>query len=1002
MGPPLFERIKNVVDAKKQKMKWQRITAAMAILVFALTAYLLVYPALALVDREDASVAEAVVSETAAEAPHAESAEAAQDTGEPAAAEEASASEAASEEGNAAEASETENTETDISGTDDSKPDEKEAADKADAEKDAEKTEEEQSAEEKADAPISRLSIPVTVTWEDEPTGNVEVKLLADGEEKETVLITAKDEWKHTFEDLPQRRAEDVSDNEAAEETDEESDREENASKDIEYTIEAEIVAYDEEKLTEQPEDGVLARAGKRAGRRARAVAEEKPPLDYETTVSGSMDKGFEVKNMLRVANGVTPVNDGNIYEETEFYRENPLGIIGGFHLVGFESVETRAHTNGNILTDKLKYQSNFGTNNLPKEVSYFRQLETQAGSLVMGNDRDRSVTVIGRSINVGTTDNGNAWTLNGKKVDRPSKRNNPNGLWQDDAADFIDLAQVKADTEEINRELSYYTDANTIAHFEDGNNQYLEILDPSGVNVFNLNPNWLSGNSPLRIRGFEHGKRATAIINVDLRGHNDFQLNKGSLLYYTDGSQAATWEVTEWQDGNVIWNFYDSSKSDRQYRGTLSNNEATTALMLAPNATYDIRSNLNGSVIAKKIIVSAESHRTDFTGETIEHSLSFVKVNENGNPLQDATFELHKSSPNGPVHGQPITTGADGKLFCRNLERNTDYYLVETAAPPGYQTINGWIVKIHVDNRFKVTVERNSSLPSDLYDPDTKEIKNNENHEPDIDVFFTKTGPNGVLLSSATFELREGSENGTVHGTVTTEGNGEISFTGLQKTKTYYLVETAAPSGYQKIDPWIVKIEVNAQGEKTITGNPDLEDGVFNQSTLTIENKKSTTEITVQKKWQNAQGQEVDKESGEVTVQLYKKIHRNGQITDVFVKDIVLNPGNGWQHTEPNLPLFGTYTYWQGWQQLTGTETYTYYVNEEQVPDGYTVSYSAENSTGVVSGTLTVTNKAGFDTTLPSTGGSGTTPYRLAGFLFILAGIALCIKKYSISKGGE
>ena len=71
-------------------------------------------------------------------------------------------------------------------------------------------------------------------------------------------------------------------------------------------------------------------------------------------------------------SNGVTPVTRANSYEKTGFYRENPFGIMGGFHLVGFNSVETKAHTNGNILTNLLKYRSNFGTSNL-EEVSYIR-----------------------------------------------------------------------------------------------------------------------------------------------------------------------------------------------------------------------------------------------------------------------------------------------------------------------------------------------------------------------------------------------------------------------------------------------------------------------------------------------------------------------------------------------------------------------------------------------------------------------------------------------------
>lgn len=1134
MGPPLFERIKYFIDEKKRKKKWQRITAAMAILVFALTAYLLIYPALALVGQEGAAVGKTPISELIEQAETLEAPEEASESSTASEEEAASEADTEAEESPSVTDKADEEADADAAKDDDSKTDEKTASDKSDKEdtkKDAEKSDEKKSSKEKTEATEAHRSIPVTVVWDDEPTGNVEVKLLADGKEKETVLITKEDDWAHTFEDLQRHRQEDTSDEKAEEKTaekaaDEEkdTDSEKAVSKDIKYTIEAKIVEYDDKKLTEQKEDGFLTKANKRVRRMARAVAarEEKSTLEYDTKVTGSMAKGFEVNNMLRVANGVVPVTNANTYEKTDFYKENPLGIIGGFHLVGFESVQTKAHTNGNLLTNKLKYESNFGTNNLEKEVSYFRQLESNASSYVMGNDKNKSVIVIGKGINVGTADHGQSWTLNNTKADRPSKTNNPNGLWQDDTTEFVNLAQVKADTEQINRELSYYTEnANVVPHLEDGNNQWLEILDPSGVNVFNLDPSKLSGNSPFRIRGFEKGKHATAIINVDLKGRNDFQLTKGSLLYYTDGTQAATSEVTEWQDGNVIWNFYDSSKHDRQYQGTLSNNEATTALMLAPNANYDIKSNLNGTVIAKNIIVSAESHRTDFTGKTIEHPLSFTKVGENNRPLSGATFELRKGSENGSVHATVQTTG-NGDVTFRNLTKNTDYYLVETQAPPGYQKINTWIVKIHVDNRLKVTVTRNPSLPQNLYDPDTKKIKNTK--EQSIGVSFTKVGLNNIPLKNATFELRKDHDNGIVHARVTTDHTGVLSFKNLEKNKTYYLVETNAPPGYAVINKWIVKVEVSGSGNVTVTRNPILNDYVYHASTMTIENKpiekpsikvekvdkdnhdkklgqakfilekynpntaeyeavpnaeyttddltgsfeikdltynnayrlkeirppngyemikeyheflinhedlhiygwnvpkdfkgeyftepgtlklvienkKVTTEITILKKWLNANGDEVEKQSGEITVQLRKKINRNGQMSDVFVKDIRLHPGNNWQHTETGLPLSRPYTYWSGGQQHTGTETYTYYVKEVHVPDGYTVSYSDNNTVGITSGTLTVNNKAGFDTTLPSTGGSGTVPYRLAGFLLMLVGIALYMKKYSISKGGD
>ena len=47
-----------------------------------------------------------------------------------------------------------------------------------------------------------KLDIPVTKTWLGTPAASVDVKLLADGAEKETVTLTATDNWTHTFTNL--------------------------------------------------------------------------------------------------------------------------------------------------------------------------------------------------------------------------------------------------------------------------------------------------------------------------------------------------------------------------------------------------------------------------------------------------------------------------------------------------------------------------------------------------------------------------------------------------------------------------------------------------------------------------------------------------------------------------------------------------------------------------------------------------------------------------------
>lgn len=74
---------------------------------------------------------------------------------------------------------------------------------------------------------------------------------------------------------------------------------------------------------------------------------------------------------------------------------------------------------------------------------------------------------------------------------------------------------------------------------------------------------------------------------------------------------------------------------------------------------------------------------------------------------------------------------------------------------------------------------------------------------------------------------------------------------------------------------------------------------------------------------------------------------------------------------------------------------TYYYYVTEDPV-SGFTTTYSENNTTGIQTGVITVTNKK--DKTngyvLPSTGGVGTVPFYVIGaILAIFAIVALVVR---------
>ena len=93
---------------------------------------------------------------------------------------------------------------------------------------------------------------------------------------------------------------------------------------------------------------------------------------------------------------------------------------------MGFSSVTTSAHTNGNILTDTLRYQSNFGTNGV-EEVSYIRKIEfLSGGGFSSTYSTTDSLLVVGTEVPVGTADNGTPGPLTAARWTRPCEASIP------------------------------------------------------------------------------------------------------------------------------------------------------------------------------------------------------------------------------------------------------------------------------------------------------------------------------------------------------------------------------------------------------------------------------------------------------------------------------------------------------------------------------------------------------------------------------------------------
>lgn len=380
--------------------------------------------------------------------------------------------------------------------------------------------------------------------------------------------------------------------------------------------------------------------------------------------------------------------------EFSAYYNANsPIGTAGSFHIVAFEEAHLTAHTNGNVLARDLYAGSNFGTNNLANELSYVQNYKSVHSTSASSMEH---VLVIGSENKVEFADNGNAFAVNGTKIDKPKY------LIQDkdtSNAPFIDLARVEMEVRQISSKLNNFTDANlTYTSSSELQASYckLELKKASSVGVIHYTAAEVAkqlGNY-VQIDGFKKGYNGTVVINVDCTGVTEINMPQARVVI--DGEEQGVNEVTEFSAGKVIWNFINAE-------GVTINTHLKTGMVVAPGATVNINQNLNGTVVADIINVKAESHRTDFTGNVVEpdedveekeYYITVQKIETGfaGTTLPGAQFDLYEwASSDGTtydwvkVNSETLTTKDNGTMTLRNLKKSAAYKLVETKSPEGY-----------------------------------------------------------------------------------------------------------------------------------------------------------------------------------------------------------------------------------------------------------------------------------------------------------------------------
>lgn len=241
-----------------------------------------------------------------------------------------------------------------------------------------------------------------------------------------------------------------------------------------------------------------------------------------------------------------------------------------------------------------------------------------------------------------------------------------------------------------------------------------------------------------------------------------------------------------------------------------------------------------------------------------------------------------------------------------------------------------------------------------------------------------------------------------------TTDANGHITITksNLPSTftegKFYYFKETKAPSGYELPDsPRKYYFYYNTENTITPTG---VLSGAVNLAKVSdsayVENEKiKTIDLTINKKWFTADGDETSRSDGSITYDVIQvATAKDGTSTEsTYLSGETLSHDDDWTKTYTELPVSGT-------DSSGNAVTYTYYVKENAV-SGYDTSYTNSNNDVPTeeaadmaiasdSATITIRNTAQKQYNLPETGGSGVKMHYVLGAALVLLTTGLIILK--------
>ncbi|HFR3896084.1 TPA: SpaA isopeptide-forming pilin-related protein [Streptococcus suis] len=207
---------------------------------------------------------------------------------------------------------------------------------------------------------------------------------------------------------------------------------------------------------------------------------------------------------------------------------------------------------------------------------------------------------------------------------------------------------------------------------------------------------------------------------------------------------------------------------------------------------------------------------------------LTFTKQNTQGEPLENAIFELRQIHSAGfTVVRTNLFSKANGQFVLKGLLPNTTYELWETRAPDGYAKPTQAVVQFTVNEDGTARFTRgNSTIVNSPPKFKVKIVK--------IDAETGQTITEGVNDTAPRFAVTNATGD-TLNGQIANLQNGMYTFTNGSgansgfEAGTYYLKEIRAPQGYTRLTN-LIPFTIHSDGRVTVS--EEFADGVATSAT--------------------------------------------------------------------------------------------------------------------------------------------------------------------------